>query len=274
MIQDWRKQLAAPTLPFMVVELSGFCNEFDTHTFLTHCDAHTSALKARNWHLPSIRLAQSAATKHLTGVHVVPNHDLGALHPVSGSIHSSRKPELGARIALALAASVYGQNAVGSGPEVVSVVANPGCTALPTGRGQQVHTPPEHCVVVTFSALDGSGGPVLDPAASCPVLPNTTTPIILPLYCNGAGFEIATTEPPTAWHAAERVVVATQSATRMTVVVIAPSQNQLGTAGARDSKPRRPSRIRYAYSDWPVTSVRNGASGHGLPARLFDVPVQ
>ena len=30
-------QLGAADLPFLVAELSGYCNEYDTHTFLTHC---------------------------------------------------------------------------------------------------------------------------------------------------------------------------------------------------------------------------------------------
>ena len=35
-------QLGAADLPFLVAELSGFCNEYDTHTFLTHCKFSTS----------------------------------------------------------------------------------------------------------------------------------------------------------------------------------------------------------------------------------------
>ena len=49
MISDWREELQAPDLPVFVVELSGFCNEYDTHTFLTHCDQKRS-------HLTTVRI--------------------------------------------------------------------------------------------------------------------------------------------------------------------------------------------------------------------------
>lgn len=34
------------------------------------------------------------------------------------------------------------------------------------------------------------------------------------------------------------------------------------------------SRVRYAYADWPVSSVTNGEEGFYLPARIFDIPVE
>ena len=66
-------------------------------------------------------MAQAEAIS-LGGVWVVPNHDLGSMHPVSGSIHSAKKPELGRRVALAALAAVYGFNhTVWSGPQVREV---------------------------------------------------------------------------------------------------------------------------------------------------------
>lgn len=76
MLRDWRQQLQQADLPVFVVELSGYCNEYDTHTFLSHCDQHRSHLKASNKHLPALRLAQSITW--LEHVRVIPNHDLGS----------------------------------------------------------------------------------------------------------------------------------------------------------------------------------------------------
>jgi hypothetical protein len=86
---------------------------------LSQCsDEKKSALTSTDYHLPALRVAQAKAIS-ISGVWVVPNHDLGSLHPVSGSIHSDKKPELGRRVALAALAAVYGANyTVWSGPKV------------------------------------------------------------------------------------------------------------------------------------------------------------
>lgn len=90
------------------------------HVPQTHCDQQKSALILSDYHLPALRVAQATA-QTIGRVYMIPNHDLGSIHPVSGSIHSARKPELGKRVALATFAAVYGQSStvVWSGPEVL-----------------------------------------------------------------------------------------------------------------------------------------------------------
>jgi hypothetical protein len=248
MLRDWRKQLHMEGLPVLVIELSGFCNEFDTHTFLTHCDQHRSHLTATDTHLPALRLAQHTGANTVPDVHVIANHDLGSIHPVSGSIHSSRKPELGVRVARALRGVAYRQHGGGTvvwaGPRALSAGLDPGC---------------DTCVLVTFSTVAGSGGLGLDPAAACPTSSNSGRALLLPVYCNSTeiarsagGFELMMDDG--AWHAALSVELGSSTGT---VLV-------RSTAAA-------PTRVRYAFADWPVTSVRNS---HGdLPAHVFDLPV-
>ena len=65
-------QLELATLPVFVVELSAFCNEYDDHTFLTHCDQAKSRLTAPNDHLPALRLSQGTA-EELDNVYMVAN---------------------------------------------------------------------------------------------------------------------------------------------------------------------------------------------------------
>lgn len=77
MLKDWRKQLKLPELPVLVVELSAFCNEYDDHTFLTHCDQKKSRLSTPNTHLPALRLAQSSAEEQLENVYMFSAQDLG-----------------------------------------------------------------------------------------------------------------------------------------------------------------------------------------------------
>jgi hypothetical protein len=119
-------------------------------------------------------------------------------------------------------------------------------------------------VVVKFATAPGSGGLVLDAAAACP-------PQVLSVYCNGAelaggaaGFELLTgsstadgKEEALGWRPARAV----QLLSNDTILL----NNGPGLTP--------PKRVRYAYADWPVTSIRNGASGHSLPARVFDVAV-
>ena len=94
-----------------------------------------------------------------------------------------------------------------------------------------------------------------DDKAHCPT-DSAGAPLILPVYCNsshtGAGFELELSD---GWGPAES---ARAGAAANTVVV----------SGASAA-----TRIRYAYSDWPVSAVRN-SDGSALPARVFDLPVK
>jgi len=85
---------------------------------------------------------------------------------------------------------------------------------------------------------------VLNNSARCPEQ-------ILPIYCTGGGFEVfsnGTWVPAlSAWLGQDKSVV-------LRTVVNASIE-----------------RIRYAYADWPVCSLRSAVTG--LPARIFDLPV-
>lgn len=61
MISAWRKALSLPDLPFLVVELSAYCNEHDQSTYHTWCDQNTTALNSTDYHLPAMRMAQAKA---------------------------------------------------------------------------------------------------------------------------------------------------------------------------------------------------------------------
>lgn len=201
-----------------------------------------------DYHLPALRLTQATSTADLPNVHVIPNHDLDSIHPVSGSIHSAEKVKLGERVAMAMLATVYKQEGVvWSGPRPVTAVADPGCSQMRDAKGS-------HCVVVTFSTM-AKGGLDFDAKAHCPT-DSAGAPLILPVYCNsshtGAGFELELSD---GWEPAES---ARAGAAANTVVV----------SGASAA-----TRIRYAYSDWPVSAVRN-SDGSALPARVFDLPVK
>lgn len=121
------------------------------------------------------------------------------------------------------------------------------------------------CIEVTFSMVSGSGSLSLEPAATCP-------PHVLPVYCNAtqlargaAGFELLARyrddrngiglSPE--WRPVRRVQLVSNDSVLLT--------SDLGLASAQ--------RVRYAYADWPVTSIRNGPAGHSLPARVFDIAV-
>ena len=208
--------------------------------------------------------------------------DLGTVHPELGSIHSSAKPALGARIARAALAAVYKvAGVVWEGPRPLAARADRGCTERAGsasggdgGPGPGVEA--ENCVVVSFSTLAGSGGLVLEAGVDCPSDPATGTPVLLPLYCNGseigsgaAGFEVKVFGPPAVaglpgggpseWRPARRVQLS--SSLPGSIVV---------SAGVGCGLPTR---VRYAFADWPVVSVRNGPAGHRIPARIFDIDV-
>jgi len=104
---------------------------------------------------------------------------------------------------------------------------------------------PDH-VHVQFDAADGL---VLDAAAKCP-------PAVLPVYCTGAGFELQ--GQTGLWTSVATVALATQNS-----VVLKAATNMSG---------EQVQRVRYAFADWPVCSLRGRADG--IPARIFDIDVK
>ena len=128
-------------------------------------------------------------------------------------------------------------------------------------------------VTIEFELQPGSGGLSLNTSAVC-------TPVVLGVYCprdQRLGFEVQLSnggqpndrngEQPNssdggAWVAPTSVVLsADKSSVLLTVAV--------PTDSARASTPV--ARVRYAYADWPVVSLRNAIGG--LPARLFDIAI-
>jgi hypothetical protein len=115
-------------------------------------------------------------------------------------------------------------------------------------------------VTVSFSLQQGVSGMSLNTSADCPS-------VVLNVYCRRAqtlGFEVlapavagasGTSPADSAWQAPTSVALSEDK--RSVVVTLAAGQVA--------------SRVRYAYSDWPVVSLRNAEGG--LPARLFDMPV-
>ena len=303
MLKDWRKQLELPEMPVLVVELSAFCNEYDDHTFLTHCDQRTTRLAEPNTHLPALRLAQSSAQQQLDNVLTISGQDLGALHPTLGSIHSSAKVELGVRLARGiLATAVYasddghGNGVVWEGPkplsaklENVSTCSRLKRSSVGAGAHNSSTSNRGHgagagagagaavlevapCVRVTFGTMVGSGDMVLNHNASCP-MDGTGARVLLPFYCNssetdghqGAGFELydGTTRGWSKAVRATRVDAAAEEGSDRAAVVL-----EFSLSGAAV-----PTRVRYAYADWPVSAVTNGAEGFRLPARIFDIAI-
>ena len=107
-------------------------------------------------------------------------------------------------------------------------------------------------MTVAFDLQSGSGGLALNASAVC-------TQVVLDVYCRRQqllGFEVydATINQ---WSAPSAVALSSDN----TSVVIKLFGNM--TAAAR---------VRYAYTDWPVVSLRNAVGG--LPARVFDLAVE
>ena len=180
--------------------------------------------------------------KHNLGRFMVTTMDLGSLHPAEGSVHSAKKVELGRRLGLAAAAAVYAdREAVWRGPRLLAANAT---AAAGSGRptGAVLH--------VAFESDPGSGGVTLDMTAVCPAT-------VLPVFCTGAGFEGLSALPSPgssggAW-------VKPQS------VSLLPVANTGGNTAIVELKfaPAVISRLRYAYADWPVCSIRNANSTDG-----------
>lgn len=100
-----------------------------------------------------------------------------------------------------------------------------------------------HSIRVEFALREGETLS-LNTSMKCP-------PQILGIYCTGAGFEVRT---PTGW------VPAISAALVGTSVIITAPPNLTAI-----------DRVRYAYADWPVCSLRSVESG--LPARIFDLQI-
>lgn len=246
MVADWRLQLGQPSLPFLLVELSAYCNEHDERTFHTWCDQKTAVIKQVDYHLPSMRVAQASA-EVLAHTAMVTAMDLGSLHPHDGSIHSAKKVELGRRLSLAAAATVYAgvkdgdSGVVWQAPKPVSAKAqNSTITANTTVATE---------ITIQFTVVEGAGGLVLNSSAACPA-------VILPVFCTGGGFEVlpAGNNATSGWAPVASVSTDGASTVVLTLDTVVSIQ-----------------RVRYAYADWPVCSLRNSVGG--LPARVFDIHV-
>jgi len=166
MIQDWRKKLALPSLPFLVVESPVYCNELDYRTWHTWCNDKTSKLFEPDVHLPEMRLAQNDAEK-LPEVYVVSTMDQGSLQKaMGGAIHSIGKRNLGIRLAKAATRAVYKDDAaVWTGPRpraIWRVGTDRLGICFDTGNGEHL---------------------VLNESARCPS-------VVLPVYCTGSTFEV------------------------------------------------------------------------------------
>lgn len=253
MVNEWRNRLPSrsyyrpgcnssspdcnSTLPFFVVELAAYCNEQDESTFRTFCDANHSKLTAADYHLPEMRLAQAAVLDGDAHAYLGSAMDLGSLHPLPyESIHPTNKQEVARRLALAMRSAMYGEKTVFVGPRPTSA-------SMVEGK-----------VAVQFELQDGAGGLALDTAAACPE-------VVLDVYCRRAqmaGFEV---EVGGKWAAPKAVALAS---TKQAVVLTIEGTDESEAAAAA-------TRVRYAYSDWPVVSLRN--ENGGLPARIFDIEV-
>lgn len=234
MIANWKNNFA---VPFHIVELSAYCNEHDAGTFLVWCDETKSILKAVDYHLPALRLAQAAA-EMLPGVWITSAMDLGTLHPLKGSIHPAAKEPLGVRLSLGIQNSTYTTDVIWHGPIPTSAVMT---------VGEQKHT----SVTVTFTTAPGAGGIVLNTSAVCPEA-------ILNVYCPArsnasttmGNFEVLVNN--------EWIIPSKIHSEGMQSIVLETTD--------------MPTRVRYAFADWPVVSVRNKVGN--LPARIFDIAVQ
>lgn len=100
-------------------------------------------------------------------------------------------------------------------------------------------------ILVRFAVSDGAGGLSLGSNESCPAT-------MLKYYCTGESFEVQGSDG--LW---EPIISATEGVDGRSIIL------------AIAAKPVE--RVRYAYADWPVATVRNRIGG--LPARIFDMPV-
>ena len=252
-MREWRATLKQPELPFLLVELAAYCNEHDSRTDRSWCDQNTSAINTTDYDLPEMRIAQGRAAKGM-GIYVETAADLGSVHPAHGSIHPVAKQELGARLALAALAAAGDAGVIWEGPEAV--------TAKHAASGGAIE--------VEFNVSRGAGGVALNTTAACP--PVMTASPLGKLCCTGAGFELRIGGSGCCsggvW---VRPSSAALAPGKLNSIILKLSAESLVHGG-------KPTRVRYAYVDWPVNSVRNQKSSGGsttvpLPARLFDMPI-
>ena len=118
-------------------------------------------------------------------------------------------------------------------------------------------------ILVKFRTDPSAGGLYLNHSAACP-LSMKASPLGR-LCCTGAGFEILVGGQ---WSPALNARLDPTDPTNNTVV--------LQHSKALSNVAADPVRVRYAYADWPVCSVRNfrgsgGSTHEPLPARIFDI---
>jgi len=118
--------------------------------------------------------------------------------------------------------------------------------AGPVGVAAVVGPPGSNTLLVTFNTSQGAGGLSFNGSARCP-------PVILPVYCDTAGFEVLLSGGDE-W---VNVPALPPFAGNTTVVLQLPAMAASQTVQA----------VRYAHADWPVCPVRNRIGG--LPARGF-----
>ena len=187
--------------------------------------------------------------------------DLGSLHPKDGSIHSDKKVALGYRLALGLNAAIYAEGAVvweGPRARAATVTAGHGLAAA-GARGKDSDpyaAATSRSVTVEFATAAPAGISLNATAAACP-------PVILPVFCTGAGFELLVDGNWTHAAGVSPGPPSNISAGTFFTVVVHPPAAVGGSAIER---------VRYAYADWPVVNIRNN-DADALPARLFDIPV-
>ena len=160
------------------------------------------------------------------------------------------------RLALAMRHALYEEPTVYAGPRplhAATALAAATDTASTSASAAAAAAAP--CSVqVHFETQPGAGGVSLDAEADCPS-------VVLDIYCRRAqklGFEL---QIGGVWQAPQ------------SVALISPQVVEL-TAAAKDvgaTPAAAVERVRYAYSDWPVVSLRNKIGG--LPARIFDIAV-
>ena len=195
-----------------------------------------------------MRLAQAKAVSGEPLNFLVSAADLGSVHPDQGSIHPARKPELGARLALAAQAAAVA-------PIVPWAPAPPAGDASWHGpRAVTAKAAPGGLVAVEFDAPLS-----LNASASCPA--SMLASPLGKLCCTGAGFEIGSSSGAFALAASAQMAPGKDD-----TVLLKPSAETL-MRGA-------PTSVRYAHADWPVCSVRNtkmsgGSTTEALPARIF-----
>ena len=189
-----------------------------------------------------MRLAQASAAAALPNVSLVSAMDLGSLHSQAGSCHSAQKPELGARLALALKAAVYDRQTVWASPVARRV-------AKMAGGG----------VAVDLTA-PGGRGLALNTSVRCPAE-------ISPLFCTGVGFELCSgSAAAAAGNTGSRCVPAEAVLANSARVVLHASAAVGGQMAAQEV-----TRVRYAFADWPLVLLRDAATG--LPALPFDLEI-